>query len=300
MRLAKLRSGAASLAVRNDLSTTAWGSCLRKSTCARFDESLKALQAGREITGRGGNHDGPVHLPAEVLKTTVGDGRHRAERLLVEVIPIHLVLEQLPPQLGCAAVESSRPSTCCWRDGTAPPAPPAVRWPLNSPPGWCTTPASRLAAARPVQARPALPHSGRAALPGCDLPRYSLRARFDNPTSTCLRLPGPPPDSSRPWACEQVRGRGSQLGKVVVDIPGPIRRVNRARRKLAQVSMPGTSTYRMSLKKSPSLRIRSSDGPGSASTLRGSGEPGSPHCSSRTTRPATPKKVLRNIPLHTS
>src|SRR5437667_217382 len=71
---------------------------------ARFDESVKALETGPRDHRRGRNHDGPVHLAAEVLEAAVLDRGQRAERLLVEVIPIDLVLQQLPSEFGRAAV----------------------------------------------------------------------------------------------------------------------------------------------------------------------------------------------------
>ena len=56
------------------------------------------------MTRHGRKNNGLVNLAAEIFETAVLDGRHRTERLLVEVIPIHLVFEQLPAQLGGAAV----------------------------------------------------------------------------------------------------------------------------------------------------------------------------------------------------
>ena len=118
---------------------------------ACLGEGSKTFQPGPRDHRRGWHHDSLVNLTAEILEAAVLDGRHRTERLLVEIIPIHLVLEQLPAELGSAAIGLlvAHPYAVAGMV-QSPPARPAVRWPSSSRRGWHTMPASKPAVEPPA------------------------------------------------------------------------------------------------------------------------------------------------------
>ena len=147
--------------------------------------------------------------------------------MLVEVIPIHLVLEQLPPQFGHAAV------------GLFIPHPHAVRWIVKTHLRRRTPDGHQIP--RPV--RVPLEH-GRLRRHGCHPAAPSRQAdlqRVDSPHHLIIQLELAVDAQSAGrfgpdlGPAEQVRRRRRQLGEVVVLVPGPVRNMHPAWHKLAQV-----------------------------------------------------------------
>ena len=199
---------------------------------------LQPLQAGARNHRHRRQHDGLVSLPTQIDEGPVLQRRHRAQRLLVKVVPIHLVLEQLPAELGGAAVS---------RNGIIAAHPYAVagviecdlrRWPSHGHQVAAAVgvprnhrrlrrnlrrrPRARLTASRP-QHRHANLHRIHAA--------HKLEVELVLAVDAgAAALFGP---HLRP--AKQVRRRRSQLGEVVIDVPHAVRPVYRARDQLAQV-----------------------------------------------------------------
>ena len=67
-------------------------------------ELAQPIEAGPRDHCHRRQHDGLVRLAAKVGKAAVRESGDGTERLLIEVVPVNLVLEQLPAQLGGAAV----------------------------------------------------------------------------------------------------------------------------------------------------------------------------------------------------
>ena len=239
--VAKLRSGA-SLASQERLVHHQRGRLAHENhLAAGFDEGLKTFQAGARDHRRGGNHDGPVDLAAEVLEAAVLDGGHRAERLLVEVIPIHLVFEQLPAQLGGAAV------------GLLVAHPHAVGGMVQAhlrgrasdghqiaAPGWRTTPAWAPAAGVADEARLA---AGAARHRGRGSAARSLPAPVENPTGTCHRCPVRRPSSVQTLGLpNRCAAEEASLGKLLLTFQVPSGVWIAFGTSWLRLSIPGTST----------------------------------------------------------